>query len=452
MSSGELDGEKCYLCNLPPKIPVQMKCCKTILCKKCFSAYMRQNNQCPFCHKKHDGVVKPARFLRVTQKDQKEEKENPEICPKHKKPFAFVCQTCKTYICSDCLYDVYLKNDSTHEGHTIVKIENKAALIQDKIDALNSKKKEITSIIKDLEIARKNATKLLDSITSNHNEIKIDMYAAFRSFQGILSDTTQKKQDKIMLHLQELSGMLTDVAQLIDEAEIILRSDDPAVYDSALYILNRLREFHDKLPSMEYQEEILPAESYLVPVLQSATFEIPNFEKAQEDAKKSPTANFIYSPIITLYDLEWRAKIYPAGNGHDTHLGLYVEIVSAVEEPIEFYYQVEVVHPRGGEPLERHYVSAFNKLDAWGWTKMVPIAAIEADYTEGGAVQFRLNIRPVSYEVAVRLDAMLLRRKRAQYKAIKADAEKRGLLKNLPREAGASEKESDLSSDDVDSF
>jgi tripartite motif-containing protein 37 len=236
--------------------------------------------------------------------------------------------------------------------------------------------------------------------------------AMHQSFRTIIEHTKtpfERKESEISDRMSELTLIAEASQRCIADAEAALaiedKDDSVAAIMGAMHDVDCIRDKFNKLTV----SVVLPSigNDEMVPPFESFEHRIPDFVEHVERFRglAESECRYIYSKTMRLYDLKWRMKIFPSGNGSglNTHVSAFVELLDGIKAAISIVYQVEVVSPMiDGRPFIRVYHSKFETLDSWGWNKLIQLQDVGRFIDENGGVVLRLSVRPENFcEAAV---------------------------------------------------
>lgn len=173
-------------------------------------------------------------------------------------------------------------------------------------------------------------------------------------------------------------------------------------------------KFLDKIKSVLNSENNQPVNqpspnfiNELVPPFQFINFKINDIKKYQLEFKKCKIDDerAIYSQIFDVYGGKWRIKVYPNGNasGLNTHVSVYIELTKGFTSS-SFVYKIEIEsHNPNYSNITKQHTSTFEKVDSWGWNKLIPLETVYDGYIDdNNDISFNIGLRPKSYLVASR--------------------------------------------------
>lgn len=375
-------------------------------------------------------------------------------CLEHSKKFEYYCQTCDKYLCSDCIFEQIVNppdQKNQHNNHKLMKISE---IVDTEKAKLTKQLSEINTIINKIEKHANTLENRKNTLTENRDGITIEMFNAFRTLQRHLDESYAEAEGKILEQAEKIEKNQESVRILVDEAEIIMNSNDPKIISNASGLLDRLKSFNppeliDPPPSISMNWE-----NELIPKFVTIKIDVPDFLSFMERFKDLQEADirYVYSPEAKMYGAKWRSKIYPNGNstGLNTHLSVFVELIEGVQGQATFVYQVELLHPSGKKGISRTYSSVFQELDSWGWNKMAPLSQIiqEGYIFDNGSLSLILSLRPESFYQASKQSKMTYDKLRLKYKQLKSEAKQLKTLngtkkasKTVPKNAPTTESE-----------
>lgn len=353
---------------------------------------MRRSEMCPHCGRKARKSQSPASTKR--QGDE-------IICSVHHKPCDYICKTCDEYICGDCIFEQLKSPDSAHSGHEIAKISEANMPTQQLHEELKLLKESLKSID-----AAMSASEVQKSGLAEHAEdVTLLIYTLCNkmgeAFERALNDARQP----YAIAMDELEKQALTIADLAEEAETVLNSDDCRSAAYAQAFLERLQAQVDAMTVKEIQIPGAVPENCLLPRMKFVSFEIPNFPGEVEKFRrmKEDDTRFIYSNQMKFFGGEWRAKIYPNGNGNglNTHVSIFFELLEARIPVAPYVYRI-VIKAREGRDIVREFTSPFKQMDSWGWCKAASHAMVLSDsylFGENQALKIEIGLRPESYRV-----------------------------------------------------
>jgi hypothetical protein len=382
------------------------------MCSNCCDRWLLGNLRCPRC-----GLNSTPN----TTDSLHPSSSHLPLCPKHRKPADYFCQTCNSALCGDCLLEQVTTNRTDHTGHSVIRasehLQHVRANLRHENELLQS---SLSTLDEALERIRTDAQ---DSI-SFADDPTIVISAVFQDFRQRFEDAVVKHKEIYVSQLTELQKQASIVQNLVDEAELLLTNED---YRTAIKIQTFLGKLGEQIEILKGAEiPVSPGfvQNELLPPFEVMPIEIHDFPAVVERFRTigSEGVRFIYTEKKKMYGGIWRAKIYPCGNanGLGTHLSVFLELLKGVKEPIEFVYRFALFHCKdSSKSVIRDYCSQYRELDSWGWNKAIGLIDILNDsnflFGEGKVLRFELAIRPESYKVLYELTSSSYVRMKQKY-------------------------------------
>lgn len=357
-------------------------------------------------------------------------------CPEHKMKFGFICQTCGQYLCPDCLFDQAInRNDSKrkHYKHKIIKIEDLAKSQKDKLkDELNRIKPMCDAIEKHI----KELDSYFQSIKDKKEMLNTEMVNQFKNLERIVEEQFSQVESEILSDVDKIEQKQESIHALIDEADIILFSNDPKMYPNASLLIQKLEKFD--IPDFQGVPKTFSYESSneLFPEFKSQEIKIPEFWKLVKKfgSIRKNDASYIFSSEMKMFRNYWKVKIYPNGNGKcaEKNLSIYVVLTNGNNHPITYTYQIEILNPISNETCDKNrfkksFSSVFLLGDTWGWSKFVKLEDIHENNLvfPDGSLRVKFSIRPETYYQASLQSKSKYEELRSTYRMLKEAAAKK---------------------------
>ena len=383
----------CCICQKVADHPKVMKCCGSIACASCYDDWVRRSEMCPHCGRS----VRKGHHSNGSSKKSSDE----VICSVHHKPCDYICKTCDEYICGDCIFEQLNSPTSAHSGHEIAKVSEFDTPYSELRDELKQLKSALGSI--DAAMAASEAQQ--GALNEHAEEVTILIYTVYSKVKDQFEKAVYEARQPYAIAIDELEKQALTIADLADEAEKILNSDDCRDAAYAQAFLERLKA---QVEAMTVKEIPIPSgvpDNGLLPRMKFVTFEIPNFPaKVQKFRRmRDEDTRFIYSNHMKFFGGIWRAKIYPNGNGNGlhTHVSIFFELLEARTPVAPYVYRI-VIKAREGRDIVREFVSPFKQMDSWGWCKAAPHDLVLTDsylFGESRTLKIEIGLRPESYRV-----------------------------------------------------
>ncbi|KAH0786447.1 B-box zinc finger family protein [Histomonas meleagridis] len=319
----------------------------------------------------------------------------------HNKPKEFFCKVCNSYLCGDCLFEEFRSQTPKHKSHQIITITEKFTetkkAIKEKLHLFNPKIEDIKSVCYEI-------LKNIGILTKSKDEISIDMYSQFATLEKRIDDAFFKYDKSLNDQIKQLQLIQNEIDSILQRLQLYLLDDSLVDFSSISTSLESAEKVETLLSTLEIPHSFPSIDNELLPQYSSVKICIPNFIETVERFRQldDTSIRFFYSDKIKIGGNLWRAKIYPNGNGNgvNTHLSVFVELLDGYTEPSTYYYKMEIFGCKNDvPPLVRQYASTFVKMDSWGWNKAAALSKIiNGDYIgEDGGLCIQLSIKPESY-------------------------------------------------------
>ncbi|OHS94028.1 B-box zinc finger family protein [Tritrichomonas foetus] len=417
----------CFICMDLANEPTTIPCCGQIVCRNCIQSWLNANNTCPYCRQKliPDSLISISWASNLKKIIQLLKQTNPtdHNCQNHRKSFEFYCQTCNSYLCSECLFDELNESTAKHKSHQIVKLTHILSTLKLQIQ------KELKEVVPKMNTIENSLNAVIiqnTNLDQSRNSQLMEMYERFGKFKGQLDKTLAEYGDDVSLALNELLDTKSEIVNQIELIQDLLES--PGSIDSST--VSKINEKIESIKgSMKCYDDLMspPTTNELIPPFNEVQVYIPNFRETSEKFKNLPEEahRFFYSEKIKLGGNVWRVKIYPNGNlnGEGSHLSVFLELIRGCGIPSTYYYKLEIksLSNDPSKNITRQYTSEFVETDSWGWNKAALLENIfNGEYLDenGGLVLF-LSIKPESYYQVNRDWQNAIRLKKEKYQRLK---------------------------------
>lgn len=409
----------CLVCMDFPKDAVALPCCGQIVCSNCISAWFAEHRTCPYCRQENNnsGLI-PIHFapeVKQLLSIYGNKIGSAPKCPKHNKSITYMCKNCNENLCSDCLFE-QLTGGGQHQNHHIIKIEE---ILKEVKIQIQKELKRINSMMNTVSSYSSNLLEQIEEINRQKEDNLAEMYSIFNNIQMRTIDKLNKQIEEYAQQAQteskalktaynkfQKSGGYTkyDLENMSQEKVLKLLSDIQAIKDIATN-LTPTHCFND-FPENE-----------MIPSFTNFDVTIPDFNSMRQFYAEKPENedHFFYSQNVKLCGSEWRAKIYPNGNGNaiGTHLSIFIEMLDGLPGVSVYTYRVEIVGKN--QNYARQYTSEFTINDSWGWNKAIDFDTINTgEFLESDSLTLHLGIKPDTYylvDKGIRRDISKLKEK-----------------------------------------
>jgi tripartite motif-containing protein 37 len=387
----------CIFCNAETAAESRRlsECCRQPVCPTCHSEHSSASSLCPFCLSLFALDPSPPNRLHCTSQETQ--------CARHGQPFEYYCPVCCVGLCKDCLFEQYTSGDSTHASHKLLKVETQRPSV---VARIAEGRALLAAPIGELRDE-------LITIDTQTNRLAVErdgtLMLMHQTFKGIVERVKRpfaEHEGAVQASMQGLARAAALADACVADAEQWLRSDDGDAAAPALLAVGRaIEDLHADVARFAAVTAIPGFPSELAPPFEHFETEIADVAAASAAfrAAAPDAVRFVYSRKFRLYGARWRMKTYPAGNGQglNTHLATFVELLEGIAEPILFVYEIEI-RDRAGEAFRRSYTSAFELMDSWGWNRLIALGELQRFIGDDGALRFRIGIRPETYQEAVK--------------------------------------------------
>lgn len=400
-----------------------MRCCQKIACKSCVDEWFTKNKTCPYCRTPYSDppyyhipwIDCLSDILNVYSLSA----DQNTICAQHSKQFEYICQDCDKYICSGCLYEIVTGKSSEHKNHKIIPILDEFIELKQKI------LQQVPLIAKYLDQLKATSIQLKQNskdLQQEKESIGLVMYDDFNRVLNGVKESFKNAEEAISNLTNDGMVAVSELDKLYKEAKIQQKQGTIA---SILEAAKKLSECRTKNEKFRKFENAIHIRNPLLPEFHSFEIKIEDFINLRKRFQILPQdeVRYIYSKKIPCYGNKWRAKIYPNGNGNglNTHLSFFVELLSGPMELTPYEYRVDIIPCKPNvQPLSKQYSSDYVSTDSWGWNKAAALQIISSDdYIKDGTLTLVLSIRALArYQECADLKT-LIDKKRAKIKSLK---------------------------------
>lgn len=396
------DSLTCPICLELAKRPVFTSCCAKVICSQCLNRWQELHTSCPICRSNSsaeshhmlsfgDQLTSLISILSISP-------ESFSPCPTHNKKLDYFCQNCRTFLCSDCLFEIISKKE--HQNHVILQAEIALHPIRLQL------KKQLMLLLVDLNkiqtqivAVKENSKQLQDE----HLSIQREVYSSFRKIETRVQTTLESIGGTRPQYINDLKTLIHKLSDLKSQIESTLRLGE-------VEMLVKAQEMHEKNGVLQQVDQIkteiptclrkIPGifpKNEFVPEQEKVSYLLENYVQVRNDCMES----HIYTENFNLCGNKWKLKIYPNGtaNGQNTFLSLFVELIKGPPGESNYYYRVEIPSPnRNRMPFIRKYNSPFAPTSSWGWNRMAPIDELIENYLDDdGHLHIDLYIVPDSF-------------------------------------------------------
>lgn len=357
-------------------------------------------------------------------------------CSEHKKKFGFFCQTCEQFLCADCLFDQVINqndNERKHYKHQIIKIEDLAKSQKSKlINEMN----RINPMCDAIERHIKELNSYSQSIKDKKELLITEMVNQFKTLERIVEEQFLQVESEILSDADIIEQKQESIHALIDEADIILFSNDPKMYPNASLLIQKLEKFD--IPDFQGVPKKFSYNSSneLFPEFKSKEIKIPEFWKLVKkfSSNRKNDVSYIFSAEIKMFHNFWKVKFYPNGNGisAEKNLSIYVVLSNGNSRPITYTYQIEIMNHISNETcsinrFKKSFSSVFLLGDTWGWSKFVQLEDIHENNLvfPDGSLRIKFSIRPETYYQSSLQSKSKYEELRFTYRMLKEEATKK---------------------------
>ena len=404
------DHFTCVICLDNPQDPVLLKCCGRICCKRCIEKWFNENKNCPFCRSIISQLAEStisipwAESLATVLGLYSAPNDEQTICKIHSKRVEYQCESCKTLLCSDCIYDMLTGANADHKDHKITKLSDKLLHAKKEIQKL------LPQLSQKLEHFRDEANKIQkysNGISTFRDDFNVKLYSEFNEAINSLKERYQEKE-KYVNSIIEAKVTLKQLHEAMEKGKTLstmeTTASDSDDESAELEIIQKhtqtIKALTKKVNDTFVPGEDLKVENPMVPDFHTIDIFVKNFKKHVEEFSKMPETEprYLYSNTHTICGNQWRAKIFPNGNsnGINTHLSLFVELLKGPPTPEKFQYTIEIIPAKSTSfIIHKTYTSEFVQNDSWGWNKVAALSSILSDdyIQQDGSLHLKLSIK-----------------------------------------------------------
>jgi tripartite motif-containing protein 37 len=312
------------------------------------------------------------------------------ICPFHGRPVSYFCQTCNCALCPDCCaHEVYTGSDR-HRGHALLDM---ATLLECARTSFNAEVQQLWPALDQAGIA---ITQLHFEAQRSHAEKVNTLSGLSTAARDLKSDFEKAVTAAKQLFVEQLGGLharASDVLKLIDEAELLLASEDFQVCGKFGPLMDRIAAQVAALRAFDLPPaRALPA---AVPPFRRITISIPDLPAAVGRARSAADQKdaYFYSDVLKAEEGIWRAKVFPSGTSERfrDHLAVFLELLKGPPQAMRCVIRLTI-----SGAIVRECQREFLVGNSWGWED-----AAEHGLLSGGPpdLTIAVDVRPATYKV-----------------------------------------------------
>jgi hypothetical protein len=216
--------------------------------------------------------------------------------------------------------------------------------------------------------------------------------------------------------LVDLENQTSVVSDLIDEATLLLESEDPHECRKIMEFGMRMENEIERWNAVEMRPIRIP-QNELVPLYEPIKLVIPHFTRAVERgrAAQKEDEKVVCSESGKLHGGIWTVKVWPSGVAPHCRecVSVQLELSRGSKQPMECAFKMVIPNPTDrGKAIVRESRVRFREGDCWGWDNALELAR-SAEFLVDSALHIKVEVRPVSWKVLYDVVS-------ASYEAVKA--------------------------------
>ena len=249
-----------------------------------------------------------------------------EKCSEHDTELKYYCSSCDIPICSD-----WAMFGDSHKGHKFEKINK---IYQLHLDKISGEKEVLDDKLGEMTSKMNNIDKHISTTKRAKDERIRELGKFVENVQKKLESQMEEKMDYLEGKKKEVKGdigileechlLVTNQIDTLSKPELINKSE--TMVNHIRNISNQVYSQNSSLAPVKvgFTSEILPEYKY-------GEFIVKNYTDIREDKE------IIYSEPLVTSGVSWRLKVYPNGNGQarGNYLSVFLERVKGYSSPAE---------------------------------------------------------------------------------------------------------------------
>lgn len=400
---------KCVICLGNVRDARMCPSCSKMCCFECVDRWLQlqQTSQCPHC--RHIISVESLVNCRWADEivDQLDELVNTSMasgedgdqCPEHKKTFTVYCGSCDICICYPCAIW------GSHIGHATreldVVYDERVAVVSKNVLQLRARQKELLFCMQEIE-------KRVEILRRARDDQCVELRC---EYEAAMSEIDSQLRVHLTEFLERRNGLTGEAKRL---EELLLRIEHDMTASAKHRLINSSKDLMAMFSSISMTS--MPDLPAVEPFRFSHSEVRPSYLHSKvvisqiDDLIARPPLEPVYSEVLSVDGLRWRAKVYPCGTqaGTGSHISVFLELIGAVGSPKSrrkqsYQWRVEMRQmDQRSSPISREHVDDFVIGECWGYEKFFRIDKLRSEGFVSDAspnLTISFSVRPSSFHV-----------------------------------------------------